>query len=84
MEQREKQFITSLQSDLAKEGEQLCKEIENSFVVCDEFLVEKARCYCNYIYANYNKNNISTKCKDYLDKVSDFSIIYIILKKLVI
>ena len=46
MEQIEKQFITSYLSILAKEGKEICKEVESIFDDNDELMKEKANTYC--------------------------------------
>ena len=42
MEQIEKNFITSCLSFLAKEGKEICKEVESIFDDNDELLVKKS------------------------------------------
>ena len=48
-EEKEKQFIKSYESNLAVEGKEICKEVDNTDVVNNELLVEKAVIYCDFI-----------------------------------
>ena len=50
MEQIEKNFITSYKSLLAKEGKEICEEIESKFDVNDDLMKEKANTYCHFIF----------------------------------
>ena len=49
MEKLEEHFITSYQSTLAKEGKEICKEVDSIICDNDELMVEKADTYCYFI-----------------------------------
>ena len=77
MEQIEKQFITSYQSTLAKEGKEICKEVD--FIMCDndELMVEKADTYCNFI--SHSKRHgfdpkLVDRCRKYLDEMRNYNL----------
>ena len=59
MEQIEKQFITSYLSILAKEGKEICKEVDSLICDNDKLMLEKAYTYCNFI---------SSFKEDFIDK----------------
>ena len=75
MEQIEKQFITSYLSILAKEGKEICKEVESIFDDNDELIVEKAQTYCSFCLW-FKKDVIDEKvyerCKKYLDDMRNY------------
>ena len=48
MEQIEKQFITSCQSNLAQEGKEICEEVFVMIGDKDELILEKARVCCEF------------------------------------
>ena len=76
MEQIEKQFITSYLSILAKEGKEICKEVESIFDDNDELMVEKANTYCLFI-SSLKVDGVDPKlvkrCQNYLDDVINFN-----------
>ena len=75
MEQIEKQFITSYLSILAKEGKEICKEVESIFDDNDELIKEKATTYCQFI-SSFKVDGVDPKlverCQNYIDDVNDF------------
>ena len=48
MEQIEKQFITSYQSNLAKEEKEICEEVFSMIGDKDELMLEKAKACCQF------------------------------------
>ena len=73
MEQIEKQFITSYLSILAKEGKEICKEVESIFDDNDELMKEKANTYCQFIsLVNCNNKKLVERCNNYIEKVNNF------------
>ena len=73
MEQIEKQFITSYLSILAKEGKEICKEVESIFDDNDELMKEKANTYCQFIsLVNYDDKKLVERCNNYIEKVNNF------------
>ena len=77
MEQIEKQFITSYQSILAKEGKEICKEVESIFDDNDELLVKKANTYCQFI-SSFKVDGVHPKlveiCQNYIDDLNNFNL----------
>ena len=72
MEQIEKKFITSYESELAKEGKEIYKEVCSIVGNNDEMIVEKAKTFCKFFCYNLEDNlneNLRKKCKKYLEKV---------------
>ena len=75
MESIEKQFITSYESHLAKEGKEICKEVDSIIGDNDELMVEKADTYCNFI--SHSKSHgfdpkLVDRCRKYLDEMSNY------------
>ena len=74
MEQIEKQFITSYLSILAKEGKEICKEVESIFDDNDELTKEKANTYCQFI-SSFKVDGVDPKlverCQNYIDDVNN-------------
>ena len=77
MEQIEKQFITSYLSILAKEGKEICKEVESKFDDNDELTKEKANTYCQFIFS-FKVDDVDPKlverCRNYIDDVNNFNL----------
>ena len=75
MEQIEKQFITSYLSILAKEGKEICKEVDSIICDNDELMVEKANTYCQFI-SSFKVGCVDKKlverCKNYIENVINF------------
>ena len=73
MEQIEKQFITSLQSILVKEGKEICEEIFVFIGDKDELMLKKAKACCEYFYSHkldgVNTEKLDEKCNNYLEKL---------------
>ena len=72
MEDLEKQFITSFQSILLKEGKEICEEILVMIGEKDEMVVEKAKAFCEF-FLSYKLEGVNTekllrRCKKYLEE----------------
>ena len=75
MEQLEKDFITSYESHLAKEGKEICKEVDCITGDKDELMVEKAFTYCSFIYRSKSHGfdpKLFDRCKKYLIEMSNY------------
>ena len=74
MEQIEKK-ITSYQSTLAKEGKEICKEVDPIIGDNDELMVEKAATYCQFI-SSFKVDGVDPKlverCQNYIDDINNF------------
>ena len=76
MEQIEKQFITSYESHLAKEGKEICKEVYSIIGDNDALMVEKAKAFCEF-FCSYKSDGVNTeklveKCENYLENLNNF------------
>ena len=76
MEQIEKQFITSFQSILLKEGKEICEEILVMIGEKDEMVLEKAKAFCEF-FMTYELDGVDTeklkeRCKNYLENLINF------------
>ena len=73
MEDLEKQFITSYESHLAKEGKEICKEVYSIIGDNDELMVEKADTYSRFI-SNSKVDGFDPmlidRCRNYLNDTS--------------
>ena len=69
-EKFDKQLLSSYESTLALEGEEICKEVDSLFQDNHELLIEKAKAYCLF-YTDPKRANIDEKlfdrCKKYLN-----------------
>ena len=76
MEQIEKQFITSYQSHLAKEGKEICEQFFVMIGDKDELILEKARAccefFCSYKLDGVNTEKLVEKCENYLENLNNF------------
>ena len=73
MESLEKEFINSYLSILAKEGKEICKEVESIFNDNDELIKEKANSYCQFIsLVNCDDKKLVKRCQNYIDNVNNF------------
>ena len=76
MEDLEKQFITSYQSNLAKEGKEICEEVFVMIGDKDELILEKARVCCEFFYPykldGVNTEKLVERCKNYLENLINF------------
>ena len=73
MEKLEEHFITSYQSTLAKEGKEICKEVDSIICDNDELMVEKANTYCNFIsLVDCVDKKLVERCKNYIENVINF------------
>ena len=74
-EKFENQLISSYESTLAVEGEEICKEVDSILEDNDELLVEKANAYCLFC-TDPKRVNIDEKlferCKKYLDDIRNY------------
>ena len=72
----ENQLISSYETDLAVEGEKICKEVDSILEDNDELLVEKAYSYCLFC-TNPKRVDIDEKlferCKKYLDDMRNYN-----------
>ena len=71
----ENQLISSYESTLAIEGEQICKEVDSILGDNDYLLIEKANTYCLFC-TNPKRFYIDAKlverCKKYLDNMRNY------------
>ena len=71
----EKQLLSSYESTLAVEGEEICKEVDSILEDNYELLVEKANAYCLFC-TDPKRVNIDEKlferCKKYLDDIRNY------------
>ena len=74
-EEKEKQFITSYLKKLAKEGKEICKEVDSIIGDNDELLLEKAGIYCQFISSHKVDgvdSNLIERCNNYLEDANNF------------
>ena len=76
-EKFENQLISSYESTLAVEGREICKEVDSVLGDNDEFSVEKAMTYCNFLLS-FKKiysidKNLYNKLKTFKYDNSNFS-----------
>ena len=75
MEKLEEHFITSYESILAKEGKEICKEVDSIIGDNDELMLKKATTYCNFI-SSFKVDCVDKKlverCKNYIENVINF------------
>ena len=73
-EKIENQLLSSYESTLALEGEEICKEINSLFQDNHELLIEKANAYC--LFCTDPKRdideNLIERCKKYISDFSNF------------
>ena len=73
MEDLEKQFITSFQSILLKEGKEVCEEILVMIGEKDEMVLEKAKAFCEfflyYKLDGVNTEELEERCRKYLEEI---------------
>ena len=77
MEQIEKQFFSSYESHLAKEGKEICKEVYSIIGDNDALMVEKAKAFCEF-FLSYKLDGVNTeklveKCENYLEELNNFN-----------
>ena len=76
-EKFENQLISSYESTLAVEGREICKEVDSVLGDNDEFSVEKAMTYCNFLLSFKNiysiDKNLYNKLKTFKYDNSNFS-----------
>ena len=75
MEKLEEHFITSYESHLAKEGKEICKEVDSIMCDNDELMVEKAYTYS--IFLTHQKRlefdpKLVERCRKYLDEMRNY------------
>ena len=84
-EKFDKQLISSYESTLAIEGEEICKEVDSLNQDDHELLIEKAKAYCHFC-TDPKRVNIDEKlferCKKFISESSKFSYIKIHIKYL--
>ena len=83
MEQLEDQFIISYKTYLAKEGKEICKEVDSMLGENDELLVEKAQIYSNFCL-RFKKDVIDEKlyerCNKYQNDMRNYRHIKVTLE----
>ena len=76
MEIQEEIFISSLKNILAKEGKEICEEIESKYHINYDITRLKAYSYCrffeSFILAE-NNPELYKRCLQYMDEVHDFN-----------
>ena len=75
MEKLEEHFITSYESHLAKEGKEICKEVDSIMCDNDEFIIKKADTYSFFISRSKVDGvdpKLVEKCNKYLDDMSSY------------
>ena len=80
MEQIEKQFKKSCEKLLIQEGEKLCEETLHFLCEEEDFMIEKAKTFCEHFVDFMEVNKLDTKytlelqkrCKKYLENEKDF------------
>ena len=75
MEKLEEHFITSYESHLAKEGKEICKEVDSIMCDNDELMVEKDYTYS--IFLTHQKRlefdpKLVERCRKYLDEMRNY------------
>ena len=74
MENINKNYITSFQSELVSEGKKLCKEVESLLDGNDDFTMEKAYNYSNFIiYLTDVDQKLKDRCFEYKTNFDNFS-----------
>ena len=76
MEDLEKQFITSYESTLAKEGKEICEKILVYIGEKDKMIMEKAKAFCEF-FMKYKLDGVDTKklierCEKYLYDMKNY------------
>ena len=75
MEKLEEHFITSYESHLAKEGKEICKEVDSIMCDNDEFLVKKGDTYSFFISRSKIHEfdpKLVDRCRKYLDEMRNY------------
>ena len=84
-EKFDKQLISSYETVLAIEGEEICKEVDSLNQDDHELLIEKAKAYCLFC-TDPKRVDIDTKllerCKKYLDDMRNYRDIKYTLKNI--
>ena len=76
MEKLEEHFITSYESHLAKEGKEICKEVDSIMCDNDELMLKKADTYSFFIsHSTIHELDpkLVDRCRKYLDDMSSYS-----------
>ena len=76
MEKLEEHFITSYESILAKEGKEICKEVDSIIGDNDELMLKKATTYCNFIFHSKRHGfdpKLVDRCRKYLDDIRRYN-----------
>ena len=71
----ENQLLSSYESTLAVEGEEICKEVDSLIQDDDELLIEKANAYCRFCTDPKRVNideKLFDKCKNYLNDLRNY------------
>ena len=76
MEDLQKQFIFFCQSNLAKEGKEICEEILVMIGEKEEMMMEKAKAFCEFFLSykldGVNAEKLVEKCENYLENLDNF------------
>ena len=76
MEDLQKQFISFCQSNLAKEGKEICEEILVMIGGKDELMMEKAKAFCEFFLSykldGVNAEELLKRCKKYKEDLNNF------------
>ena len=70
MEQIEEQFINSYETALAKEGKEICKEVDQLIKDNKKFVIDKAQAYCSFCLS-FKKDVMDDKLYERCEKYSD-------------
>ena len=74
-EKFDKQLVSSYESTLAVEGEEICKEVDSLIQDDHELLIEKANAYCLFCTdpkrVDIDKN-LFQRCKKFLDNLRNY------------
>ena len=75
MEQIEEQFINSYEAALAKEGEEICKEVDQLIKDNKKFDIGKVQNYCSFCLCfakDVMDEKLYERCKKYLDDMRNY------------
>ena len=73
-EKFDKQLISSYETVLAIEGEEICKEVDSLNQDDHELLIEKAKAYCLFVLIQ--KENLISKLDVFLNSMNNFITIF--------
>ena len=73
MEDLEKQFFSSYESYLAKEGKEICKEFDSIIKYNDELMIEHFKTYYHYFFKNKKCSDLDPKFVEKCVKFYEYS-----------